>query len=275
MLMYESYWQLNTRPFENGGDPAFYYPGESQQAALLKLRYAIENQRGGAILAGPPGSGKTLLVGMLRTMLPERFSPLVHLVFPQMPAEELLAWLAAEVCGTGAGAPTEPIHQTLRRVERSLAENTDRGCHAVVVIDEAHLIDDPGTLEALRLLLNFESQGRPGLTLLLVGQVKLLTTLDRMPQLEERLGVKCLLRPFSEIETAAYVEHRLRVAGAARPVFEPEALTALYHLTHGIARRINRLCDLALLIGFAEERQSISAAQLEAVSEELVAIAPE
>ena len=64
--MYESYWKLNQKPFENCSDPRFYYPGESHQAALLKLRYAIENRRGGALLAGPCGSGKTLLVGMLR-----------------------------------------------------------------------------------------------------------------------------------------------------------------------------------------------------------------
>ncbi len=273
--MYLSYWQLKTRPFENCCDPAFYYPGESQQAALLKLRYAIENRRGGAILAGPPGSGKTLLVGLLRTMLPERLSPVVHLVFPQMTTEELLAWLSDEVCGTAAGAPAGPVHQSIRHIERFLAENAARGRHAVVVIDEAHLIDDARTLEALRLLLNFESNGQPGLTLLLAGQVKLLPMLDRMPQLEERLGVKCLLRPFGEIETAAYVEHRLRLAGASRPLFDPEALTTLHRLTHGIARRINRLCDLALLIGFAEERQSITAAQLEAVSDELVAVVPE
>jgi general secretion pathway protein A len=96
-----------------------------------------------------------------------------------------------------------------------------------------------------------------------------------MPQLEERLGVKSLLRPFSETETADYVSHRLHVAGSNRKIFETDALPAVHRLTHGIARRINRLCDLALLIGYAEERRSITASQLEAVSDELVSVAPE
>ena len=96
-----------------------------------------------------------------------------------------------------------------------------------------------------------------------------------MPQLEERLGVKCLLRPFNEEETAAYVSHRLRVAGALQPIFDAESLTALHALTHGIARRINRLCDLALLIGYAEERRTITAEHVEAVCEELVTVVPE
>jgi type II secretory pathway predicted ATPase ExeA len=271
--MYENYWQLRQKPFDNCCDPQFYFPGQSHQAALLKLRYAIENRRGGAILAGPSGSGKTLIVGMLRTLLAPQFTPVVHLVYPQMSTEQLLAYLAEEL--TGPEPPTPSVQQSVRRIEGFLAENARRGQHAVLVIDEAHLIEDSHSLEALRLLLNFESAGQPGLTLLLSGQPGILPTLDRMPQLEERLGVKSLLRPFSEPETADYVSHRLHVAGATRKIFETDALGAVHQLTHGIARRINRLCDLALLIGYAEERRSITGAQLEAVNDELVAVTPE
>lgn len=298
--MYESYWHLECKPFSNGCDPRFYYPCQSHQAALLKLRYVLENRRGGAILAGPSGSGKTLLAGMLRKMLGEAFRPQVHLVFPQMDAEELLAYLAdeltsalgedkparrgrrlADVGGTQPAIlpwqyePGRSVHQSVRQIEQSLAENTRQGRHAVVLIDEAHLIETPRTLETLRLLLNFEPEGQPGLSLLLLGQPGILPTIDRMPHLEERLGAKCLLRPFTERETAEYVDHRLHVAGAAESPFEPESLAALHHLTHGIARRINRLADLALLIGYAEQQRTIRADQLESVSEELVAVVPE
>ena len=93
--------------------------------------------------------------------------------------------------------------------------------------------------------------------------------------MEERLGVKCLLRPFNEEETAAYVSHRLRVAGAREPIFEADAFPALHALTHGIARRINRLCDLSLLIGFAEERRTLNAEHVESVCQELVTVTPE
>ncbi len=273
--MYESYWQLRQKPFENNADPQFYYPGESHQAALLKLRYAVESRRGGALLAGASGSGKTLLVNMLRAALGENFTPFVHLVFPQMATPELLAYLAAELDGASAPAGSLGVHESVLRIERALADNTRRGRHAVLVVDEAQLLDNGQALEALRLLTNFQSDNQPGLTLLLVGQPGLLSTLSRIPQLEERLGVKCLLRPFNEEETAAYVSHRLRVAGALQPIFDAESLTALHGLTHGIARRINRLCDLALLIGYAEERKTITADHLEAVCEELVTVVPE
>jgi len=84
-----------------------------------------------------------------------------------------------------------------------------------------------------------------------------------------------LLRPFAEQETAAYVEHRLRVAGAARSIVEPDALATLQDLTHGVARRINRLCDLALLVGYAEEQSTLSAGHFDSVCRELVAVTPE
>ncbi len=222
--MYESYWQLRQKPFENNADPQFYYPGESHQAALLKLRYAVENRRGGALLAGASGSGKTLLANMLRTVLGESFAPFVHLVFPQMATAELLAYLADELDGSNTLSAAAGVHESVLRIERALADNTRLGRHAVLVIDEAQLLDNGHTLEALRLLMNFQPDRQPGLTLLLAGQPALLTTFARIPQLEERLGVKCLLRPFNEEETAAYVNHRLRMAGAVQPIFEPEAL---------------------------------------------------
>lgn len=273
--MYESHWQLDAKPFENCCDPRFYYPGESHQAALLKLRYAVENRRGAAILAGPSGSGKTLVLNMLRAALGEEFSPMAHLVFPQMPTDQLLAYLADELTGPVDGPPAPGVETSVRRIERFLADNIRAGRHAVVAIDEAHLLGDGGTFEAMRLLLNFELEGKPGMTLLLAGQPGILPTLDRIPQFEERLAVKCLLRPFTEQETGDYVSHRLKLAGRARPIFEPDAVPALQRLTHGIARRINRLSDLALLIGYAEERQTISAAQLDAVSQELITVSPE
>lgn len=273
--MYESYWQIEHKPFESGADPRFYYPGESHQAALLKLRYAVESRRSGAVLAGPSGIGKTLLVTILKTMLAESFSPVVHLVFPQLTTSELLAYLAAELTGIDPQSASMPAQESVRRIEHFLAANAARGQHAVVVIDESHLLGGPQTLETLRLLLNFQAAGQPCLTLLLVGQTSFLPLLDRMPQLEERLAVKCLLRSFKPQETAQYAQHRVHVAGGQPTLFEPQALSVLHDLTQGIPRRINRLCDLALLIGYAENRTTLDAATLQAVSEELVMVVPD
>jgi len=269
--MYQAYWQLQRRPFEAGVETNVYYPAESHQASLLKLRYTIENARGAALLVGGPGLGKTMLVKLLWQQLSEQFSPLVHLVFPQMPTADLLAYLATELAGQSpedAAAP-RPIESSVRAIERSLLENAAQGRHTVIAIDEAHLLEGGRTLEALRLLLNFEHEGRPAVTLLFVGQPTLLPVLARMPQLEAWLAVKCLLRPLSLEETMGYVQHRLSAAGAQRTIFEPQAVELIHQDSEGVPRRINRLCDLALLLGFAEEHATISAAQIESVSQEL------
>ncbi len=276
--MYESYWQLDHKPFENHSDPRFYYPGESHQGALLKLRYAIENRRGGAVLSGGSGTGKTLLIDVLRRQMADAVGAFVRIVFPQMSPGELLAYLADELTSapdSSASRGVVSLDQSVRRVQIALQGFSARNQHAVIVIDEAHLIDDARTFETLRLLLNFDFDDRAPLTLLLVGQPGLLRALERMPSFEERLGAKCLLRSFDTEETISYVLSRLNAAGAKRDIFETAALESLHPLSHGVPRRINRLCDLALLVGYAQQQPSISAEDLEAVAEDLVTVAAE
>ncbi len=268
--MYEQYWQLQTKPFEPGQSGRFYFPDDSHQGALLKLRYAIENRRAAALLAGPSGSGKTMLVDALMEQLPETFSPRVHLVFPQMPSEELLAYLADELGAPPVGIPRFTVEESVRRIEQFLAANSQQGRHAVVVVDEAHLLAESGSLETMRLLLNFHLKSKPSMTLLLVGQTGILPQLARMPGLDERMGVKTILRPFTLEETVSYINHRLQAAGANRAIFESEALEAVHDLSHGIASQINRLCDLVLLVAYAEQCGTVTAEQVESVSEELV-----
>lgn len=268
--MYTNYWGLDCRPFDKQDEPRFYYPSETHQATLLKLHYAIENRQGAGLLAGMSGLGKTLLVRSLFDSLPEEYHPRIHLRFPQLSPEALVSYLAAELTGERSSGSSLDMH--LQRIEACLAHHVDQGQHALVVIDEAHLLCGTDTMETVRLLLNYE----PAWTVLLVGQPALLPALERMPELEERLGVKCLLRRFTADETVAYVSHRLRAAGAAdvHAIFEPQALEVLHQRADGVPRKINRLADLALLIGFAEEQRTISADRIEAVADELATIAP-
>ncbi len=233
--MYQSYWQLEVKPFENTADTRFYYPAETHQGALLKLRYAVENRRGAALLSGAAGLGKSLIVQTLLRQLGDSFAPRVHVVFPQMPPDQLLAYLAESLAGTGPAATTWPVQQSIRRIERTLAENVEQGRHSVVVIDEAQDLDDSRTLETIRLLLNFEHNAVAAMTLLLVGQPSLLPVLDRMPELDERLAVKCLLRRLTLEETISYIHHRLQAAGARQEIFDATALEAVHHLTLGCA----------------------------------------
>ena len=126
------------------------------------------------------------------------------------------------------------------------------------------------SLETVRLLFNFEFDARPAFTVLLVAQPSLLPVLARTPELDERLAAKCLLQRFTLEETMSYVSHRLTAAGARRTIFESEAVETLHHLAQGIPRRINRLGDLALVLGFAEESPTIRATHVEAVAEEML-----
>jgi general secretion pathway protein A len=271
--MYLDYWQLAAKPFEPSADRATFFPNDSHEGALMKLRYAVENQRGAALLAGPAGVGKTLLIHLLQNELPESFRPQVHLVFPQMSSRDLLVYLAERLGAPPYDPPRHTVEESVRRLEDLFYQNARHDRHAVVVIDEAHLLEDCGALETLRLLLNFEVGGRPTLTLLLVGQMNLVSAIDRFPGLDERLTVKTLLRSFTVEETARYVQFRLEAAGSEREIFSPDALEAIHYLSQGVPRQINRLGDLALVVGYADRLPQLTARQIEAVSEELVTIA--
>lgn len=275
--MYENYWKLKCNPFENDADPKAYYRSETHQAALLKLRYLVEHRKGAGLLVSGTGFGKSYLMQILAGQLAESHGPIIHLVFPQMSPGELLAYLAVElgaapdaVGGEGAG-----MDRTVRELERRLTQFTEEGRHPILIVDEAHLIEDVQAFQALRLLLNYQQQKNCRFSLIFVGQRELLNTIRRIGQLEERLAVKCLLRPLSEDDVTAYVSCRLEAAGATRPIFSPEAMRPLYELSGGVPRRINRICDLALLVGFADESETISADQVSAVSEELTAVLPD
>lgn len=275
--MYEGYWQLNRNPFDDDTDLRGFFRSGTHQATLLKLRYLIENGKGTGLLAGGTGIGKSYLIQVLSRQLAEPFGPFIHLVFPQMSASELLAWLAVELGATdeAGGREADRLDRTIRQIELRLRKFGEEGRHPVIIVDEAHLIEDLQVFQALRLLLNFPKQNGCRFSLIFVGQNELLNTVRRLGQLEERLAVKCLIRPLSSEETTSYVSCRLEAAGATRPIFAPSAMQPLYELSGGIPRRVNRLCDLALLVGFADESTEISAEQVEAVAEELTAVVPD
>ena len=270
--MYQTYWQLDTRPFEHSGGEPFYFAAESQSGALLKLRYVLEHRRAAAVLAGESGLGKTLLVQKLLAELGPSYGPRVHLVFPQLPPDQLLTYLADQI--TGEYSPlTGNCEQSVRRIERRLAANAASGKHAVIAIDEAHLLSSVQSLEAIRLLMNFEHQGQPLATFLLAGQTNLVLAVRRLGALDERVAVTCVLTRLTAAETASYIRHRLTAAGSRRTIFDESAVQTIYELTNGIPRRINRLCDLALLVGYGEELSTLAAPHIESIHQELIGVA--
>jgi type II secretory pathway predicted ATPase ExeA len=243
--LYEAHFGLSGRPFGETVSPSAYVSLPSRDSAGRRLRYGLEHSQGPALLFGPPGTGKTLLA---RSLAAELGGSAAHVTFPALPAAELLVLLAEDL---GAGTLTDAtMAGALRRLRNRLAAAAARGERPLLVIDESHLIDDPTTFDALRLLLNFASTGPPDLSLLLVGGPEVLL---RLPHgLADRLTARCLLGPLSESESATYVLGRLAAAGATEALFSTESLAVLHRAADGLPRRLNRLADLALLVAYAE-----------------------
>ncbi|GIW98495.1 MAG: ATPase [Pirellulaceae bacterium] len=271
--MYCEHWKLTKRPFENVLADDAYYPAESHQAAMLKMRYAIENGRGAVLISGVSGVGKTLVTNRLLSQLPDSFQPQPRIVFPALDGPQMVHYLAMKLVGSDSASPGELPHH-LQRIEQALHDAVERGQHPVVMIDEAHLLEEHGLLEPLRLLLNLQPQQQQkesAWTMILIGHPNLMAQVERHPALDERIAVKCVVSRMSIEETVGYIQHRMQAAGAAaEDVFAVTAMERIHVLTEGVPRRINRLCDLALMVGFAEDRKLITPDVVDSVHGELV-----
>ena len=272
--MYEQHWGLRKTPFGTDRDAESYFAGSSHHSALLKLRFLVDHRRGAGLLVGPSGAGKSRL---LQALLPEHdanSAPVVKVVYPLMSPLELLCFIVREL---GDGQPTVngtmnvggSMDLVLRQLIDRLRTLTEQGRPAVIVIDDAHTISDRQVFQSLHLLLNLQQHQGVEFTLILAGQPELVGMTKRLPQLDDRISIPCVLTALTATETSAYVEHRLRGAGAAYAIFSRAALQAVHELSGGLPRRINRLCDFALLVGYAEGLGLIDAEHIEGVSAEL------
>lgn len=272
MFSYETYWKLNKRPFENTPDPTFLYYSKQHKEALLRLLYAIEQEKGAAVLTGVFGCGKTLLGQAIFTELSEYKYRLVNILNPQLDAAELLMTIATQL-----GAQNFPLKKSevlinlvLDSINQALLDNMRDGKGTIIIVDEAHLISNPTIFEQLRLLLNFQLKDRFLLTLLLFGQPELREKILANRQLEQRIPVRCHLDSLDRADTESYISHRLTVAGRPDLLFTDEALTLIYEHSGGIPRRINNLCDMCLFSGYTYEKDTIDAEIVKREIKELV-----
>ncbi len=267
--MYEAYWNMTARPFSNATEPVAFFRSKACNGALLRLNYAVSNLSGPCLVVGPSGTGKSSLVRYFASEHTD-LRPFVHLVFPALQCDELLRMVQAELT---EGTPTAAsgIDAVLRDIRSDLRRHTSLGRRALLFFDDAHLLSDDALQFVIQPLLSLaESDANLQLAMILSGQPALAARLRRFGQISERIAVTTPLNGFSAEETADYVVSCLKQAGASESIFSRSALQRLFEVTSGNPRRINRLCDMALLVGFAERLQEISPAQIDSIACELL-----
>jgi len=262
--MYEQYWNLKEKPFQNTPDPRYLYLSPQHEDALMKLSYVITQGLGCGMLTGVFGCGKTLLG---RAILNDLGKDRVRSCFITNPSvSEPAELLRAVVRGLNPQALPEKktellADSMLEKLNNILLDNTREGKQNIVIIDEAHTIEDGRIFEQLRMILNFQLEDRFLLTLLIFGQPELRDKVDANKPLDQRVAVRCHLDALKEDEIGNYINHRLKIAGrvdaSGNQIFSPEAIKTVFQHTGGIPRRINTLGDLVLMEGFAKKVQKI------------------
>jgi len=261
----ERYWGLREKPFRKTPDPRYLFLNETYEEALERLLYAVDEMEL-ALLTGEVGSGKTLLTRALVDRLGERCE--VGMVLnPRLPPRQFLRTAASEL-----GVETPRFHSSdlLEQIQARLLELDRERKKALLIVDEAHLIPGKPTFEEIRLLTNFQLDDRNLVAIVLVGQPELRERLRHRTYraLTQRIGASFHLVPLAETDTLAYVQHRLAVAGAERPLFSEAALVRLHAAACGIPRVINHLATQALLEGMARGASLVETDVVEAVARE-------
>ena len=270
--MYETYWGLAHPPFTDHADSSWFFAGHSHHTALLKLRYLIDSRHGAGMLVGSSGIGKTYLTHVLENELQLNEQSVVRVLSSQFTSREIVHDIAFQlsVPELAVDADEVGLDRLLHGIRENLIELTAKNIPPVIVFEDVHLIDDFQVFQTIRSLLNLRIVGQVEFTILLVGTPVLLAQMMRSGELEDRMAVKTVVKPFSEGDTADYVRHRLQVAGCEQPIFSDEACQAIAEITGGIPRKINRLCDLALLVGYADGLTQLTANDVESVADDLV-----
>jgi general secretion pathway protein A len=231
--------------------------------------YGVSEAGGFIQLTGEVGTGKTTVVrSLLARDLPGIEIALI--LNPRLTVKEFLQTLCQELKIRLTPARRGSIKALMDAIgERLLAAHAE-GRRVALLIDEAHLLDRE-VLEQVRLLTNLETATRKLLQIILIGQPELRVLLDRqdLRQVAQRITGRHHLEALSVDETAAYVRHRLRVAGATDEIFSPRALAVLHRESGGLPRRINVIADRALLGAYGHERLKVDATMVRRAANEV------
>jgi len=256
--MYTSFFGLHEKPFSITPDPRYLFMSERHGEALAHLVYGVTESGGFVQLTGEVGTGKTTLVrSLLLNRMPDNADVAVVLN-PQITVLEFLLTICEElhIDVPGQKDSTKALTDALNH--HLLTAHAD-GRRTILVVDEAQNLA-PAVLEQVRLLTNLETSKQKLLQIILIGQPELRELLGRndLRQLAQRITGRYHLEPLTRDETAQYIEHRLRVAGALGEVVDAGAKKEVFRLSQGVPRLINVICDRALLGAYSQESRVIT-----------------
>ncbi|MFZ3081461.1 XrtA/PEP-CTERM system-associated ATPase [Rhodoferax ferrireducens] len=266
--MYETYYGLNSKPFQLNPDPSFYFGSKQHRRAKAYLEYGVQRNEGFIVITGEVGAGKTTIVrGLLASLDPDKVVA-ANLVTTQLDAEDTL-----RLVGAAFGVRVKDVSKAdvLMALEAYLVNQTSQGRRCLLIVDEAQNLTAKA-VEELRMLSNFQFGQQALLQTFLVGQPEFRTILQSptMQQLRQRVTATCHIGPMDKDETRGYVEHRLKCAGAkGRPRFDDFAFEAIFKASGGIPRRINLTCDRLLLFGFLGNKDAFGVEDVNEVVNEI------
>ncbi|MCJ7809995.1 MAG: AAA family ATPase, partial [Desulfobulbaceae bacterium] len=254
--MYASYFGLTEYPFSLTPDPRFLFMSRRHREALAHLLYGMSDRGGFLLLTGEVGTGKTTLCRSLLEQVPEGVE-IALVLNPKQTALELVASVCDEL-----RVPYDPGTTSLKllidKLNSRLMEIHSKGRRTVLIIDEAQNLS-MDVLEQVRLLTNLETTRQKLLQILLIGQPELQVIMARseLRQLGQRITARYHLTPLLRDETAAYVQHRLAIAGCNRPIMKIRAVSRIHKLSGGVPRLINTICDRSLMAAYAAHKDSV------------------
>lgn len=254
--MYLAHFGLKEFPFSLTPDTSFFFAYGHYREALNTLLVALRSGEGFIKVTGEVGTGKTLLCRKLLNSLDDSFYT-AYVPNPNLTPVSLNQALADEL---GLELPRNlGQHRLHKEITRRLIELARQKKRVVLCIDEAQAMPAE-TLEALRLLTNLETEKRKLLHVVLFGQPELDQRLAARSarQLRQRITFSYQLQPIDPKGLAAYISHRLLVAGSSGELqFQPKAMQLLYRASRGIPRLINVLAHKALMVAYGQGRRSI------------------
>jgi len=263
-----NYYKLAEQPFGVTPDPRFLYLSATHREAIASVLYSVKSGRGFTALIAEPGMGKTtVLFNLLQHLGSTAKTAFLfqHQDNPRNFLRNLLLDLGMEDDGSD-------LVRMQVKLNECLVRETALGKHFVVVVDEAQNLDEP-VLEVVRMLSNFETPREKLMHIILAGQPQLAAKLaaPQLQQLRQRVSILARLKPFDAVETRAYIEHRLSVAGYREdmPLFTDQAFALIAKYSGGIPRNINNICFNAMSLGCAMKRKTIHGAIVEEVLADL------